>query len=682
MIINSIPSGKCTQLTLSNSEYFYACGNSFYNPNHLISLPSPIISFSSLKYHFLLTREKLYQVNIVGEIITTMKIKKKCVMIKIHNTNIILFYESCYEIYEIPIAYQTTMYKLISRVLIESSIMCVDFYENLMVCGCDDNSIRIYNIGDGELFLGSYIGRIIDCFIDKNKIIVVAGEDIFYYEIEIESVDDVLVFKRKIIMSNMHLKQIQAVCYDKINDLLFIGRKDEQIIVEIYKGNELILTPTIESEEIDKMCVNNNILGVISNNLITICDYANNTPIESVDTSEINSVNTFNDLLIVGSDKSIRIYKEYKQVSKHKITVQSKIIFLHATRSILITISSLGTVKLYDIQNFHCFKTFDIERITLSSETNEDGTLLFLSNTSILIYDTKRGAVIDELLGHSGPIIKMKYKSSFLYSLGMDNFLRKQYIYDTKRKGAELENINRDTIIDFDLNQNLYLLTKNEVIIYDTEFNYIKSIILCPKGKMIYDKISVVNDSLVSVSGKSKNYKDEVLTYLQIYSTEHAVLLQSIVSEDMKHLISTFDTFLLHTNYGLKAIGQHSPSFDPIDIEINCTPENVEALIQSNKLLALISSVKMNDHQLVLKVINKVHESEISTIIRYFPKKYISPLRIHVNQIENNLVWVKNIIFWHTGAGDALKLNKNVIDGMRLARLNHYIINAHKRREK
>lgn len=679
-IIDSIPTQKCGQMTVSNQNINFVSSNSFYAPKHIVSLPSTIVSFATAKYHFLLTQQKLYQTNSKGEIITTMNITKRCSMVRVHENRLFLFFDGSFEIYEIPESYQPVMYKLINRTLTESSIVCVDFCGGLMICGCQDNSVRIYETGVSETFLGSYMGRVVACFMNGREIIVVSENDIFFYDVDIKSENGALEFSKKTIVNNIHSTQIEAACLDKNEGLLFIGREDEKFIIEVYKNNDLYLTPEIEFGNIRNICVGNGLLGVVTDNGILLYDYTNNLTLSTVDISEIHSMNAINDIIALGTKNAIRIYRDFKEISSHKLQAQSKIIFIHPSRSILITISSLGTVKLYDIQNLHCFKTFDIDKIALSSATNEDGSLLFLGNESICIYDTKRGSVIDELKSHTGPVFKLKYKSSYIYSLGMDNYLRKQYIYDTKRDGHELENINGETLIDFDLGLNLYVLTRKEVIIYDLNFNFIKSFLLDSKYKMTYEKIAVMNDSLVFVYGHTKNYKEEIQNCLNIYSVEHLVKIQEMRTGAVCDIKAMQNAVLLLTEHGLKIVGQKSLSFDPIDIEVSCTPENVEYLIGQNKLLALISAVKLNDLVLVNKVVKSVPEPEIGELVRYFPQKYVPVLRTHINQIENNLVWIKNITFWHTGIGERFVLDKDIKDGMQYARMNHYILEAYKRK--
>lgn len=400
-----------------------------------------------------------------------------------------------------------------------------------------------------------------------------------------------------------------------------------------------------------------------------------------------------------------------------------------AKNNILLTISSLSTVKMYDYNNFYCFKSFQIPFNVICSETNDDCSLLFLANIQIYIYDTKRGKCIDELNYHSGSVIKMKCYDHFLYSLGVDNLLIKQDIYDTKKAHFVCENECNKTIVDFCIEKNVYLLKNNEVTIFDKELNLLKILSLKDDKKIVYERICVLNDSFVFCYGKckerisekeannlilenkiknqqksrnryyeKKDYiyeptktmpnvtegkKDAKYTekyYINVFSLEHASKVQEItLNEPVESMEIADNKLIIKNSNGIDFYLQVSHRFEPVELEIEATVDKVQEFIADKKYLyALVCAIKLNAQETIRNVLRQIDQEEIKMIVQNFPSKYVPKLREFLDGTENEN-WVKYIIFYHTKNGGSLNVN-NIKRINNHAKINFYMLEAMKKR--
>lgn len=97
--------------------------------------------------------------------------------------------------------------------------------------------------------------------------------------------------------------------------------------------------------------------------------------------------------------------------------------------------------------------------------------------------------------------------------------------------------------------------------------------------------------------------------------------------------------------------------FDPFDLDIDITPQNVQAMLGTKEpdlLKALVMSFRLNDKALIRQVYEAVPSSSISLMLRELPRVYLSRLlRFLAEQmeatphIEFHLKWVTEIIGVH-----------------------------------
>lgn len=677
--VSSIPIKSDSNVILNDNNIYFSSHNNFYNPSHLISVNEPILSFSISSHIFLLTENMLYQVNRNGKIITEMKMIKKSELIKSNENYIIIFKYNSFDIFYIPKKFSIVMYKLKNRIVINSKVKTCYFYNDYIICSFFDNSVRIYNIENGnEELLGSFLERIIECFMNKDKIIIICENTIILFDYKLSN-DENKIFEETTMIKKINLEKIKNCCYDLKTDIYFIAQENDngKHSIVMFQNNQINTTITDEFDEIKNIFAENNIIAIKTENQIFSYDYKN-LAIQNVHhLSNIHCFNYFQNLFFLGCDNSIKIYKEDKFLRNYDLDVKSKIIFIHGARNIILTISSLGTIRLYDSQNFYCFKTFDIPFNIQCSDVNEDISLIFLANTSIFIYDMKRGKCIDELKGHSGPIIKIRNKGNYLFSLGMDNKIRKQNIFDTKKEGKELENNEERMIIDFAISKNLYVLNNKELIIYDTNFNFLNIVSLKTKSNVNYEKFCIQDDKFAFIYGKIKHYKDDKYkNYIFIYNIEHGYKIQEIEVEKTIKMEIVNDNLIIQTENNFNIYNQNKINFEPIDLEIECDEAYAYKLLQENNTYAaLLCTLKLNEFILIKNIISKIPKENIQEIVKHLPKKYIPSLRDHLNKIRDfEIEWIKNIIFYHTNVGKQLEINDETKEAMQYAKMNYLIL--------
>ncbi|KAM0676535.1 U3 snoRNP protein [Binucleata daphniae] len=407
----------------------------------------------------------------------------------------------------------------------------------------------------------------------------------------------------------------------------------------------------------------------------------------------------------------------------------TKINSCFAKNNILLTISTLSTIKLYNYNNFYCYKSFQVPHTIVTAETNDDISLLFIANEQIYIYDTKRGKCIDELSYHKGVVIKMKCFDHFLYSLGVDNLFIKQDIYDTKKAHVIAENESNKTILDFCIQKHVYLLKNQEVTILDKDLNLAKIISLKDDKKVTYEKICVMNDVLVFcysgykerisdkdanvlvIENRAKQYnkntkrychtkdyiydkpntqpnisqgrKDAYYTekyFVNIFSIEHGIKLQELAVPEAIQTIQIEDNKLIIKNdNGVNIYAQKTYNFAPVELEVEATVDKVNEFMESKQYLyALVCAIKLNIQETVYDVLQNIDASEIKIIVQNFPSKYVPQLREFLNETVNEK-WLKYVVLYHTKNGCKMNVS-NLKKISAFAKMNSYMLEAIKKR--
>lgn len=679
LLTSSIPTSSGTDIMLKNETLFFASGSTLYNPSMFFHCHDPIVSFDISKHIFVLTEKELLQLDRFGRILTKMKMLKRCRQIKCHGSKIFLFKNNCIEAYKIPNTYSNVAYVLLKRLFIEQLVVKSSFYENYMVTSHETNAVYFFDIQEGkEILIGTFLEDIINVFIIESKIYIICRNSIIIYNYSVDHSQE--NFVDKCIEKKIKMDNIVYAAYNNATNTLYIGYPDGEgkHIVSLLRGFEIIETIDSKFSIINQFAVEGNIIALKGDEEIQQYNLSTKLVLDSIDVSNIQCYNTYRDLVFIASQRSIKIYRNERLIRKHTLDIETKIVFIHGSKNIILTVSSLGTVRLYDTNKFYCFKSFDLPFNVLATDVNEDMSLLFFASTSIFVYDMKKGKQIDELTGHTGPIIKLIYKNGYIYSFGLDNVIRKQYIFDTTKQAQEVVNLNNKTIIDFAVCNNLYMLYDNEICVFDNRLDFVQTLYIKNNKKITFEKLAVVNECFVAVYGKYRNYKDETITTVQIYNMDFSVKIQEFECEPIDKISSFNSKFILQSNSFIYFYGQKSLAFDPVDLEIDCNSGKVQEHLKNNNFYsALMCSLKLQDEAIIKDVIAQIPIDGISEIVRSLPYKYATLLRLQLcNMQDFRVEWIKYIAYYHTNNGKQIKLNEKQLNIYQKMRENKYILDV------
>ncbi|WRT69994.1 uncharacterized protein IL334_006987 [Kwoniella shivajii] len=109
-------------------------------------------------------------------------------------------------------------------------------------------------------------------------------------------------------------------------------------------------------------------------------------------------------------------------------------------------------------------------------------------------------------------------------------------------------------------------------------------------------------------------------------------------------------------------------SFDPFDLSLDLTPENIiKTLEQGDHLIALIMALRLSEKPLIQRVYENIPPSSIRLISRQLPKVYIENLMKFINHhientphIEFDLLWIAGMLTSH---GRSIKERKGELAG-------------------
>ncbi|EJW03776.1 hypothetical protein EDEG_01932 [Edhazardia aedis USNM 41457] len=730
-IEKSIPTeAKCPQI--SRDTILFASGNNIYHDKHLASLSESIVSLSFNKtFIFASTSEFLYQLSYTGKIITKLKLTRKCELIKCTDNYIFLGYNNIVEVFMVPTSYKKVMYTLKRRFYGNPKPVSFYPFNNFLLVGFNDNCLKIFCVESGAVKnIGIYTDNLLQAYMNAAIITVVAQNTIYFYKIckkrskyekikirnnecheefdkpkfncndsdhenneesDQKDVDDYEIQNNTQNKISADLNNYSFELYKKI--------QKDNILFSTFDGNRLFIAVKQENEndediseilyydncELQQKCEHTfpkmihlysdkaSLLIKLDEKLV-MYNYLTNIIAKEIPTTQINIFKSYGNSIFASSMKSINIYKSDTSCLKEQsLDVTTKIIHLFGSRNVLLTISSLGTAKLFDIRNFFCFKKFDISFQILCATVDDDFSILLLGSNSIFVYDLKRGKLIDEIKGHTGPIVKLIVKGSYVFSFSIDNFIRKNDIYSSVKDSKELENLNNKTIIDFIVSKNVYVLFNSEINVYDLNFEFIKTISFSEKNiKFFPEKINVINESVLFIYGKSG---DKFL--IKVVSVEHGITIQEIIVDKLVNIDVHLNSLICLSESNFVFYKQRQTKFEPLDLEIDITEDKIIGCIDDNNwFLALLGSLKLGSDKLIEYVVNNIPIEAIDNIVKITPQRYIPRLRSSLNKFDKSSEWLEKVMFYHKKTGDILEINPKELDAHEYAKQNLYILEA------
>lgn len=602
---------------------------------------------------------------------------RKCDSLLVTDTHIVVGVANMLEIWNIPHEYKFGMFDLYDRDNGHAStITCLCFYENLILSGSTDCSIRVYNLEEKKSYkILNTRSAPIGIHLILQSIFVVCTEGQIYELIKTQNDQ----FDNFFSITNKIFKNSVLTCSSSFeNQLIFAVTENEKSKIEILKENEIIYSLNVD-KKITEICLDKKSFALKNKNYLGWFDFEKDTFYFEMDLVKISCLDIKNDLVAIGcTDKKIRIFNENNL--KHILFDEKnnaplfKVYFLNNS---ILSISINGYISIFDIRNEVCFRSFNISIKISATEVCNDGMMIFIADADtykIRIIDLQRSREIDSLTGHVAPVKYIKYSCGFLFSLSLDNELKRWNIFKSECISINLEK----TSICFVLRHRLiYILLHDEILIYNQDLEFTNSVL----HKTQSDFLDVSFDNKLIFLGGETNK----ISVLDCESN----LLQSIkVSRNIneKHKVLN----IIHSNnknevFVLTTEGVFLHQIDvtkylPLSLDIETTTEAIEKyMFEKNYLSALIAILKIKEIGLFISLIKCVPEEDIDALIRYTPENLIDVLRVYlINNMNEGFYafkWMRYMILHHgKGQFDQKMFLKNGEKSYQLTLENLYIM--------
>ncbi|KAK6089159.1 hypothetical protein P3W45_001858 [Vairimorpha bombi] len=540
-----------------------------------------------------------------------------CISFSLSDKFIVLGNGTTLEIWYLPKEYKFGMFDLNTKIEQHNDeITCTYIAEERIYSGSKDCSVKYYDLvlKKTERFINtkSYPIKILRI---KEHLVVVCEDGQIYYVNENNKKIENKIFKNTKISSADQFGDLICVCIQENNKSL----------VEIISSGETIYG--VESHNlIDEISFNNLKVAMKSDKYVGLYNFEIDTFLFNLDLPKISCIDTTNELLGVGcADKKIRIYDDKRILS-----------------------------TFFDEKNTHPFY-----KIFFLTAVCDDGMLMFIADYEtykIRVIDLQRSREIDSLEGHESPVKHMVYSENHLFTLSVDNELKKWNVFKSDCVSADLEKTATDFVVR---NKKIYVSLLTEILIYDFNLEYESSF----DGKLIFlggesNKISIMEmDSnnieqtiKVSRNKKWKNYKD-IIFKNQKKSCDKSDVIEVL---DIIHSRNQHKVVFL-SREGVFIYEKSTSKYLPLCLDIETTSEAISGYLESKKYLnALIASLKIKEISLIKNILDIVPEDQIEFIVKYIPENMVEDFRKYLinlisdrYRIQNLFRWMRYLIYYH-----------------------------------
>lgn len=308
---------------------------------------------------------------------------------------------------------------------------------------------------------------------------------------------------------------------------------------------------------------------------------------------------------------------------------------------------SNGHVSVFNIDDSNCYRSFTVSGSDLSSDglkhslavdfklcaVDEDGCLLILATDySIIIVDVQRSKKIEEIRLEC-PLSQLLYSAGFLYYLNLRNELAKYNLYNGKQVSLQLESTATGLAVR---KTGVLVATSTELILYDADFNYLRSANATLEGRhreeafskpkpvecvdfdsrrivcagrtntiKILERDAVFAGGLVQTVQASKNkdwenYKTKLLKEkTSPFNKKNFIEVRRVILDGPRIYILTRE--------GISIFEEGRPPLSAIEFAIEYSPEFVSRSVQSgNFAAALLAALRLDDQPLLLDVMQMI----------------------------------------------------------------------------
>ena len=370
--------------------------------------------------------------------------------------------------------------------------------------------------------------------------------------------------------------------------------------------------------------------------------------------------------------------------SDHRAEVGS--VYFCKQKKILTSCSSDGSIRLYDLNRFKQFRLLTSPSPQQFSTTISDpsGEVVIAGthdSWDVFVWSIQTSQILDVLSGHQGPVQCLAFDPvhSILASASWDRTVRTWNIFSRDKQIQSIELDSEVMSICFHPSgQELAATTlKGSVFIIDTEEGVIKSTIEARND--VWVKPSETRTNLAANSSilfTSCSYSSDGKTllvsgrcpFVLLYDIQSKVVLQRFplstiegklrakkendsITNDLQSEIVCMQSKMAFsgklwagvTNEGLIVYTSESIlSSQPFDLDTDCTPESVEkALVAGDYVRALVSSIRLSNHSLFIKVWLSIPASYVDICVRAIPPKYAAKILIQISKSAIKNVWTE-----------------------------------------
>ncbi|KAH9412342.1 hypothetical protein HK407_01g02370 [Ordospora pajunii] len=700
-----------------NGDLYFASSNHLFKVREgrhkrICGSNETILGFSICKRLFTITKDRMYMNN-QDRIIGSLKKSFSCIEANEHF--IAAGCSRVLEIWHVPKEIKFTLFSLHSRHFGHFlDITCVRFLDsNLVLTASKDCTVRLINILKNKSTrvcntIGIPVGiHVIDD--DKKEIAVVCeGGAILYYALDGYKMQ----FKDRVYINS---KILASSCYSGFIAVSLDSGKEGNLLV--YKGVEVVHHATV-CHKISGISLFGACIAIRGPKFVAIYDLAVNVFLFELDLPKIISMDVKRNIIATGCcDKKVRLYDEQRCMNTLGDPNMTHSVFsVHILNNSVLCVCVDGRVSVWDVKNGTCYRSFQVEMRVCSTEVSEDGLLLFVANFddySIRVIDLQRSKEIDVLKGHEGPVTRMVWSRSSLYSVSYDNVVKKWDVYNQVVLDLDVEK----TITGLCVRDGkMCVCTVGEITIYDEQFDYERSVKISLKARkrnevfisekpvecaefsldnrflicggesntmkiVAVDTGDVVQEMRVSQNREWENYKEmlgkEADTPFD--KTKIIEVLKIIHSESQR-------MFYVLTRDGINVYEVSSVKFIPIRMDISLTPESIRLYVENEEYLkAMIGSLRLNQHEIIQEVVLSCPIGRAEGVVKHLEESLAGVLREVVSKmIESSMdclvavKWLGLVVLYFGSNGikrselDKLRRNTSMI--LKTGRLNRAML--------
>ncbi|KAF9763693.1 Periodic tryptophan protein 2 like protein [Nosema granulosis] len=670
----------------SSNTYIYKYSRSVYSV--VSSLPGNIKNFFLHNDKFYALTDEHLVISYNGRNIASMKKDGNCILAT--DEYIFTNDNNELEVWHNPKEFSMNMFELHCRNSEHTGrISVLLLYKNMVITGSCDHTIRAFDMETRR----------------SRRILTVKSRPIGIHEIE-----DWLVvvclngqsYKIKYNEDGVDLVEKDQreglICCSNLSNgiLCFSVYKDDKSLIEVVKEDSVIYSVELNNK-VEEVALRDSLLAIKCQDFVGLYNLKSDSFLVELVLPSIVDFDINREYVAVGcSDKKIRLYDDNRIINTFRDEKSTYPIFkTFFVKNSVLSLAIDGHVSLFDIKNGTCFRSFKIPIKISSATVCSDGILLFLGDydtCSIRIVDLQRSKEIDQLEGHEAAIKHLRYHRGCLYSLSLDNELRK---WDYLKGDSERMVLDKMPLsISVDYNQ-IAISFENEVVTYDLDLVYLYSFDYSIKnrkrnelymhekgaehvefslgGRNIilggeYNKLyvcdissgEIVQQLQLSQNKAWENYDDKFYKERK-HSFDKSKVVETL---KLKHSPDQYK-FYVQSREGIVVFGKNSTQFSPLDLDVETTPDGIKKYIEEQEYLkGLLGALRVGDLDLIQFVLFSIPEEKVEFAVKYIPKRLVNILREALlkivqeevsgnnstSKIEMVYLWLRFILFYHASS--------------------------------